>query len=701
MLIAGRPITIVLNGDANECAKWLPFARNKLANLFLMSGDARRGHVWDVDGARIDVAAEGRTGQIDITSGAAMESGLVDFTLGDFVPGVGNLPWTTVTRVDGSTYQELRRFYPMRDKAGKAKTGPWGGSKLIARNVINDTDPAYANSLLYKSPGMYTGKMRMVVQALIGKGSPVLYGCNHTLTHGIYTAANGSLWVIEICATHGVLAWKLPGSKLSATQSRNDTQVVATKLGFMPSEVKTLPTANLAANLTSGKVRQLSIAANLSTPMNQTAVFPEAGWAFNEDGSRASNVALYLDGTTTMWIGTLFHVDITEDTTGPVAASLSIGETGYVYGDLVNQFKCPDYAHGKITTFPWYTRLSPHASVPTWNGPVYCYYDSNGTLVVVRSKSGTSTYIGTQNDANTSLSPDSAGGTNYAGRTNITEQGPTVDAYGLTRPACWTATSATEYINSTTDTKSGAWWSSVYDTAATLVNGDMYSRKQLVRTYTNPQQYTRRCIVAPLFDRQSLFSWDRVETTKIYSSTSTQTVNYYRGTVVGEGNSLSIPSTYFWDQSFLGYPAPGTVIGWTLGVPAYMIYGLTAQTAPAPPYTPAYDMTVHSTPGTGASGPTSDGTPGTSNSSLPALSVYPPSGSSAQVNAAPAYDFTVDNSLNTHYIELVADCFSANYFCSSDMDDTTGTTMYNSGAPAAALADMPANYKPRLFAGAP
>jgi hypothetical protein len=148
---------------------------------------------------------------------------------------------------------------------------------------------------------MYSGKMRKVVQSLLG--TMTVSGSAHTdqlkynymwnCCHGIITGEDDVLWLVEISAANGILLMELP---YIDSLKKKEPKITAA-LGGVPSG-GTFPTAAaLTTAISEGRVIQLKTAADMATYFSMWPYSPSMGWSFKEDGSEAHNTCLDMSGT--------------------------------------------------------------------------------------------------------------------------------------------------------------------------------------------------------------------------------------------------------------------------------------------------------------------------------------------------------------------------------------------------------------------
>jgi len=194
----------------------------------------------------------------------------------------------------------------------------------------------------YIKAGMYSGRMRQVVQALLGfgkqeegetiygevvsnsevltdalaeetvsdydaevkeSGLQVRYDYRWMRTHGICLASDNSPWLVEVSSLRGVLAMRLPLHELTTTtefreelDALGDVEGIALldEFGGFPTG-ETFPTTGprIEAWIRTGKIVRLLTTAQMG-PFYSCGPYSMAmGWAFNRSGTEAHNTAVY------------------------------------------------------------------------------------------------------------------------------------------------------------------------------------------------------------------------------------------------------------------------------------------------------------------------------------------------------------------------------------------------------------------------
>lgn len=261
----------------------------------------------------------------------------------DFLSGV-TLRSVLVAQENGA--DAMQSFWPTALCANAFDLPP--GATLNARLAIKPDDEIEARwkeppatlrpaQTMRVVPTLYSGKMCQVVQLLLGfgrepersrydrerplltrygldasrrqvlpvheqrvrnAGRQVLYDWSFARTHGITTAADNALWLIEISVQHGVLAMPLPLNELTQTDARfrqkleamGDTPGLTAldALGGWPTG-ESFPTGDaLTQAMRAGYVQELITPAQLEPLYDHHSPYSTAmGWSFNHRGTEA------------------------------------------------------------------------------------------------------------------------------------------------------------------------------------------------------------------------------------------------------------------------------------------------------------------------------------------------------------------------------------------------------------------------------
>jgi hypothetical protein len=228
----------------------------------------------------------------------------------------------------------------------------------------------------------HTGEMRKVVQYLLSKNVPVIYNHCPERTHGIFTGADNSKWVIEISTEDGITAWRLPkiGGNLPG-------------LGYTPEPITTFP-------YLSQRTLLLDAAGISDYALKQPCINPSGnalGWAFNSTGTKARHTRLNgVDGSYKTW---LYEVTITGEDE-PVSASLALLDSDYYWTDSHSNFhaKIP-FSGERYTLWPSTPSYTEHPPGTEFRAPIFTFFDNDDNPVTIY-------YHHKDNDTETIYLPD-------------------------------------------------------------------------------------------------------------------------------------------------------------------------------------------------------------------------------------------------------------------------------------------------------
>lgn len=177
------------------------------------------------------------------------------------------------------------------------------------------TVPRTNSQYLEIRPSNYTGKMQKLAQIVLGyghvqpmavheeqpqlrtdivkNGLQITYDFRWHRTHGVVTAADGKLWLVEISNLNGVLAMPLPIFKDSAQRLADtkwtDYQTIVQEFGGLPSGYGFPLPRKLKAEIEAGRILRLATVEDLREFHNLQNYSSVCGWAFNEAGTEAHN----------------------------------------------------------------------------------------------------------------------------------------------------------------------------------------------------------------------------------------------------------------------------------------------------------------------------------------------------------------------------------------------------------------------------
>ena len=173
-----------------------------------------------------------------------------------------------------------------------------------AQTSIYDTSKPITTSKT--KPPSLTGYEREVAQS----GLQIRYDWRFSRTHGITAAADGKLWLVEIGVTQGVIAYPLPlnehttglafRAKLDALADTDGLSLLD-EFGGFPTGETFPPAEQIDAWVRAGKVLRLCTHEDMAVFYDYVSSYSSwMGWAFNLDGSEAHNTAYYYDDNDVM-----------------------------------------------------------------------------------------------------------------------------------------------------------------------------------------------------------------------------------------------------------------------------------------------------------------------------------------------------------------------------------------------------------------
>lgn len=376
--------------------EYLPFARNCIANL-KRTGLLYASQTFVIDAATINVRIANGHEFIIITESGGLLSGAV--------------------RGGVLAENKLRMFKPTLDawkgplKKNTAKF-PLQFREEELLNIPSRDDIAiqslYGNDSQYSvmCSSMYSGKMRQVVQALLGMSTripintekrEIRYNCMWDDCHGIITGEDGRLWLTEISSTNGVLLMPLPYNQAEFPMS--STKEIRTILKGVPSGA-TFPT-DLTTAIYNGTVLRPLSAVDMQPYFSKKAYSPYLGWSFNESGSEAHNTC-YSDAVPTAPTGHHFKLSFTIGPVNPSPtheqpiATASVALTEVASGSIQNggavslgggntaQISPMSFYQGEDLSFAMVLGTSPGAesAIAPYKTPIFVCHINNVLEVV-------------------------------------------------------------------------------------------------------------------------------------------------------------------------------------------------------------------------------------------------------------------------------------------------------------------------------
>lgn len=253
--------------QGQRAGKWLPFARRKVAALYdrakAMGVTALVQHFTLESGntyIAVRVVDDQRYIHIRRKECPQLTSGLAE----------GLVP-TSVTIIDeeGNEQKAFDRFY---ERGADAWTQSVRLEPIAEVFDITTATPKVTS-------GRFSGTMRKVVQDMLGRALIPPYNYAWSTTHGVWTAEGGrDKWIIEISSA-GIFAWpmRLCTGAFKKEEGGLDYVPLPSPKPQAPAVPKQLAPASAMTDGGAG-------------PYSRGPLFSQCGWAFSEDGSRASNV---------------------------------------------------------------------------------------------------------------------------------------------------------------------------------------------------------------------------------------------------------------------------------------------------------------------------------------------------------------------------------------------------------------------------
>jgi hypothetical protein len=254
-----------------------------------------------------------------------------------------------------------------------------------------------------KTPGRYSGTMRKVVQMLLGLGHPINYEYGATRTHGIWLAADGTPWVIEI-GIRGIYAAPMPVATDDATtlaNFRTAQSAAGYDLDFIPRPENPIPPLDNALTyaVENGTVLELAAASAMASFYALSPYFSACGWAFSYSGNSAQNTAWGWHGSGNPDSDFIegYRFNVTIDGSSVPAASIAQVERGYLHGDRGTHFKLPtDELTGQVSSFDLFHGNFGSPPTPS-DTTFYVFYDGE-TEKLCKYKRGAQISVATSNN---------------------------------------------------------------------------------------------------------------------------------------------------------------------------------------------------------------------------------------------------------------------------------------------------------------
>lgn len=392
---------IILEGDKAAAAKLIGSARGVLfkARALLLAGST-------IAGVRNNIGRGGAIADARIIGGQEVLRIYVPLSGAPIVPmtpivnfpvysGVvrtirynagddSNADIVTASIVGGGTERRLRSFRPTQEAwanaLAKSSANPPGVFSDIRALTVEPSGSSGGNQTQYVTiqATKYSGLMSKAVQLLLGygrvpvaelgdfgiefgatveeNGLQIKYDYRWARCHIITTAADQSLWVVEISQANGIIAFPLPMLGIDLDGADQDVLDAAKDAfdglpsGFMPTLTQ------LGVMLTLGTAIRLATAGDLDAFYTKDAFSSDMGWSTNSRGSEAHNTC----SKTVSSVRTSYHYKL-DIAIGARKKDLEVNEAiaeGSAVLSLVSSGLCPSlvrvfmFAEGAAFTGP-------------------------------------------------------------------------------------------------------------------------------------------------------------------------------------------------------------------------------------------------------------------------------------------------------------------------------------------------------------
>lgn len=235
-------------------------------------------------------------------------------------------------------------------------------------------------------PGMYTGKMRKIVQMILGSKIPLKYDFRFNKTHGIYTDINGDDWLVEVSSENGVIAARMPKSSKASCPS-GVSAIVNSQIGYFPSGNTFSSGDQLSLDITLGKVKVLIDPSSMGGFYDKFAFYEGCGWSFSESGSSIANTCWDNgpgDGVKRTY---LYRISISSSIVSGVlslSASISMDESGYLgSNNTLDLMLFPDSPFSNhASKFSGLYNATSLSGLGYWSSPFFVYHNGEEEKIV-------------------------------------------------------------------------------------------------------------------------------------------------------------------------------------------------------------------------------------------------------------------------------------------------------------------------------
>jgi hypothetical protein len=300
------------------------------------------------------------------------------------------------------------------------------------------------------APTMYTGRMRKVVQLLMGlPGKKLKYDFRFTRTHGVYVDSNGEDWLIEVSQANGVLAMPMPKKKVPPMSTDANQLHILSHFPYIPTG-ETFPSGEkLDDAIDSGKVFRLLSSEDLGDFYEKNAFYESSGWSFSESGHSILNTCFAEHEEYDVNFSYLYKISILDSLNSGIAelsSSISIDASGPLLNKSESKmFVCDDAYSTRLVHFPIASSSVDEGEFGMFSSPVFSCHHGNEEVVISISKHENNELSNVVFDADylhtavrspsyTSISfPDAVNNNDIIGKITLSGDLPSVDQYGGTR----------------------------------------------------------------------------------------------------------------------------------------------------------------------------------------------------------------------------------------------------------------------------
>ena len=385
------PPNITYQGDTKLCQAQLGLAQNMLYRLRMYAKTFGR-LVQQVEGGYIEVMVSGKFSGIFISCITASVVASAEYTFSVYRILSGVVRGGTLGGKALDVFQPTAQCaqYVMNDSS---QAGRWNPNAQLAsppNPTMNFPDP---NNLGTQAgvvrSGMYTGKMRTLVQIMLGYGYTdstqtasvdVLYDFRFLRSHGIVKAASGNYWVVEVSQTNGVVAMPLPlnTQDVPSTSDAQDLRASCAKaFGGIPTGGGFPVGAAMASAIAAGTVLQLLSPSAMNEFFQYQPISGSMGWSFNQAGSEAHNTCYSMNAPTVQAF--VYKLAFNFPTTGTPTATLT-QEQAVPFPSPDNYYATAYFWDATVGTFMYPARFDNSSTPLTTPACIMVGHDEHDNL---------------------------------------------------------------------------------------------------------------------------------------------------------------------------------------------------------------------------------------------------------------------------------------------------------------------------------